>query len=149
MGDDRRDAPPDRAEIEAMIAESVEAVKAMSPVDRELMHDEQRRSFVRGETGRDPGPGVLAEEVRRLRAALLKAEGERDEYARTVQSLREELDEAAEFRDALKSQRDEAVKALERLGGLEAFHSKDDPAGELIGRINFARTTLSKLMGEG
>lgn len=43
---------------------------ALSPVDKALHDSDQRRSFVHGQIGRDPGPDVLAEEVRRLRAEI-------------------------------------------------------------------------------
>lgn len=56
------------ADIGPLLREAVARYNAMSPVDKALLHSDQRRSFVRGQIGRDPGPDVLAEEVRRLRA---------------------------------------------------------------------------------
>lgn len=56
------------------LREKVEAARkwyeSLSPVDRALHDDDQRRSWVRGESGTDPGEHVLAAEVRRLRALL-------------------------------------------------------------------------------
>lgn len=62
-------------DIDELLKAAVAQYAAMSPVDKALHDDEQRRSFVRGQGGTDPGPGVLAEEVRRLRARLTAAEG--------------------------------------------------------------------------
>ena len=59
-----------RGEIPALLAAAVAARDAMSPVDRALHDAEQQRSWVRGETGRDPGPNPLMEEIQRLRAEL-------------------------------------------------------------------------------
>lgn len=55
-------------DIGPLMKKAVAAFEAMSPVDKALHLADQRRSFVRGQIGRDPGPSVLAEEVRRLRA---------------------------------------------------------------------------------
>lgn len=49
------------------------AFEALSPVDKALHLAEQRRSFVRGQIGRDPGPDVLATEVIALRARVAEA----------------------------------------------------------------------------
>lgn len=59
--------------LEERLLEAVRAYEAMSPIDRALHDADQRRSFVRGQCGRDPGPNVLAEEVRRLRTLLDRA----------------------------------------------------------------------------
>lgn len=61
------------AELNEKLSAAVKAYEALSPVDRALHDADQRRSFVRGQSGRDPGPDVLAEEVRRLRALLTLA----------------------------------------------------------------------------
>jgi hypothetical protein len=58
-----------------LITRALAAVEAMSPVDRALHDADQRRSFVRG-MGKDPGPDVLAEEVRRLRALVVQLGGD-------------------------------------------------------------------------
>jgi hypothetical protein len=55
-------------EFKQKVAEAVARYESLSPVDKALHDSEQRRSWVRGETGRDPGD-VLADEVRRLRAS--------------------------------------------------------------------------------
>lgn len=47
-----------------------EAFDAMSPVDRAIHEAAQKRSFVRSMTGQDPGPDILAEEVKRLRVRV-------------------------------------------------------------------------------
>ena len=54
----------------ALMQRAADYLKSLSPVDRALMDDQQRRSWVIGETGRDPGPNVLASEVLRLRREL-------------------------------------------------------------------------------
>lgn len=46
-----------------------EAYEALAPVDKALADSDQRRSYVEGLGGRDPGD-VLADEVRRLRSEL-------------------------------------------------------------------------------
>jgi hypothetical protein len=56
-------------EFKQKVAEAVARYESLSPVDKALHDSEQRRSWVRGETGRDPGD-VLADEVRRLRDLL-------------------------------------------------------------------------------
>ena len=50
-----------------LVKRARKAYEAMDPVSRALADSDQRRSWVRGETGRDPGD-VLADEVRRLLA---------------------------------------------------------------------------------
>lgn len=44
--------------------------EALSPVDKAIHDAAQKRSFIRAQTGLDPGPDVLAEEVQRLRVLL-------------------------------------------------------------------------------
>ncbi len=56
--------------LAALIKKARASYDAMAPVERALHDADQRRSFVRGQSGRDPGPDVLAEEVRRLRGAV-------------------------------------------------------------------------------
>ncbi len=65
----------DAQTLRDVIARARGTFDALSPVDQALHRDEQRRSWARGMCGRDPGPSVLAEEVRRLRAenAALRA----------------------------------------------------------------------------
>ena len=96
-----------------------------APVDRALMIADQRRSFVRGETGRDPGD-ILADEVRRLRALL--AGGERDAIVTRLrnwvggkwpadQSLDDDIAEAALALEALAARlaaAQEQTEALEK-----------------------------------
>lgn len=59
------------------------------PIERALMEDDQRRSFVRGSTGRDPGEHPLAAEVRRLRAehAAAVAAARMDERQRAAEAI--------------------------------------------------------------
>jgi len=59
----------------SLVADAVAAHAAMSPVDRALHDADRRRSFGRG-MGTDPGPNVLAEEVRRLRALVTQLGGD-------------------------------------------------------------------------
>lgn len=59
-----------RGDLTERLHAVVEAYKAMPPVEQALHDAAQRRSFVRGQCGADPGPDVLAEEVLRLRALL-------------------------------------------------------------------------------
>ena len=62
--------------LSQLLERAVDRVRGMSRTERALMEDQQRRSWVIGETGRDPGPHPLAEEVFRLREQILKnAEG--------------------------------------------------------------------------
>lgn len=56
--------------LSELLKQAVARVDAMSPVELALMEAQQKRSWVIGETGRDPGLGVLAEEVLRLRKEL-------------------------------------------------------------------------------
>lgn len=58
------------SDLDAAIAANKAALAAMSPVDRALHDSEQRRSWVRGMTCREPPRDVLADEVRRLREEL-------------------------------------------------------------------------------
>lgn len=67
------DTKIDIAELTAMARVKYEN---MSPVERALHDADQKRSFVRGQAGHDPGPDVLAEEVRRLRVALEQSQRE-------------------------------------------------------------------------
>lgn len=67
----------------------VAAYKAMSQLDKALHDAEQRRSFVRGQSGRDPGPDVLAEEVRALRTRLSSAEAALKPYWRRASTMTE------------------------------------------------------------
>lgn len=60
--------------LDAAIAASKAALDAMSPVARALHDSDQRRSWVRGMTGREPPRDVLADEVRRLREELAARE---------------------------------------------------------------------------
>lgn len=63
-------------ELRERVAAAVEAYNAMSPVDKALHDADQKRSFVRGQLGSEPGPStesILAAEVRRLRTALTPA----------------------------------------------------------------------------
>lgn len=51
---------------------AVAEYEALSPVDKALADSDQRRSYVKGETGCDPGD-ALADEVRRLRSLVSAA----------------------------------------------------------------------------
>lgn len=53
-----------------LLRRAVARFERLSPVDKALEEAQQRRSWVIGETGRDPGLGALAEEVLRLRREL-------------------------------------------------------------------------------
>jgi hypothetical protein len=53
-------------DLSEQVRRAVARYEALSPVDKALHDSDQRRSWVRGETGRDPGD-VLADEVKRLR----------------------------------------------------------------------------------
>jgi hypothetical protein len=68
--------PKTTSDLSALMARALAAVAAMSPVDRALLDSDQRLSFIRGMIGRDPGPDVLAEEVRRLRALVVQLGGD-------------------------------------------------------------------------
>lgn len=69
MPSDPMDFLPEEGTLKAALQRAVAVYDALSPVDKALHDAEQRRSFVRGQTGREPAPDVLADEVRRLRAA--------------------------------------------------------------------------------
>ena len=56
------------SDLMAKARAAVSAYDALSPVEKAIHDAEQRRSFVRGQTGRDPGPDVLSVEIDRLRA---------------------------------------------------------------------------------
>lgn len=56
--------------LEQAIEKAQAHYESMSTVDKALMEAQQKRSWVFGETGRDPGLGVLAAEVLRLRGEL-------------------------------------------------------------------------------
>lgn len=64
---------PRDEDFEQRLVDAVQAYAALGPVDKALHDAEQRRSFVRGQIGRDPGPDVLAAEVVRLLALLAEA----------------------------------------------------------------------------
>lgn len=66
-------APPQQALAKTEGRLSRKNMMALSPVEKALHDAERRRSFVRGQLGHDPGPDVLAEEVKRLRALLAEA----------------------------------------------------------------------------
>lgn len=62
------------ADIASLLVRARMAYAAMSPVDRALHDTGQRRSLVRS-MGHDPGPDVLADEVRRLRKLVIEMGG--------------------------------------------------------------------------
>lgn len=62
-------------DLSDMIAKAVSHYDSLSSVDKALADEQQRRSWIMGETGRDPGFTVLAQEVLRLRKELA---GKRD-----------------------------------------------------------------------
>jgi hypothetical protein len=64
--------------LSELLHRAADYMRGLSSVERELMEDQQRRSWVRGETGRDPGPSALVGEVLRLRAELSKRHGQLD-----------------------------------------------------------------------
>lgn len=95
------------SDLYAIVAANKAALAAMSPVDRALHDSDQRRSWVRGMTGREPPRDVLADEVRRLRAehaareaaafqrgaeGRREIEKERDDLFNTIGRITEELD---------------------------------------------------------
>lgn len=61
---------PDAEKLADAMTRARAAYDALSPMDKALADADQKRSFIRGQGGRDPGPDVLAEEVRRLRVEL-------------------------------------------------------------------------------
>jgi hypothetical protein len=58
------------SEISELAAKAIAHYESLSAVDRALADEQQKRSWVMGETGRDPGLSVLAVEVMRLRREL-------------------------------------------------------------------------------
>ena len=65
------------SEVNKLVREAVDALNAMSPVDRAIHLAHQRHSFVRGQLGTEPTPAadmILAVEVERLRTALRAAQ---------------------------------------------------------------------------
>ncbi|MBS7812300.1 hypothetical protein [Roseococcus pinisoli] len=67
--------PHKRAQFEEMLRKAKEWFDGLSPVDQALHRAEQRRSMIRGLAGQDPGPGILVEEVKRLRALVVSLGG--------------------------------------------------------------------------
>jgi hypothetical protein len=55
---------------EQIIADLLAKGWPSDPVDRALMQSDQRRSFIRGQSGHEAPPDVLADEVRRLRGII-------------------------------------------------------------------------------
>ncbi len=101
-------------DLEARIRQSAADYAALSPLDRAIHDAAQRRSFVRGQMGHDPGPDVLVEEIAALRASLAAA---KEEAGR----LRSALTEIARLRTELSGdfsmgsrQSDIARKALKQ-----------------------------------
>lgn len=62
-------------DLSEKIKATVEHYESLSAVDKALADEQQKRSWVIGETGRDPGFSVLALEVLRLREELKKERG--------------------------------------------------------------------------
>ena len=53
---------------------SIDAFKSLSPVEQALHLSDQKRSFIRGQSGVEPPADVLADEVRRLQARVRELE---------------------------------------------------------------------------
>lgn len=77
----------DASGLHALADDAMRAFKALSPVDQALHIEDQRRSFIRGQTGRDPGPSPLAEEVRRLREENAALRAGRDDGGAVVNKV--------------------------------------------------------------
>lgn len=77
------------SDLDAIVAANKAALAAMSPVDRALHDSDQRRSWVRGMTCREPPRDVLADEVRRLREEL--AAREAAAFKRGAEAMRERV----------------------------------------------------------
>ena len=145
--------PPSSAspDITAKLAEAVAAFEALPAVDRALHLADQRRSFVRGQCGRDPGPDVLAAEVRRLRALL--------EEAKAIIEPFEKAHDAATLNpiNGQPKPDDDIVWAHSFEGWSHATGAVSQPtgfvpvrhAGELsVGHFRKARAFLTRLSGK-
>ena len=131
--------------LQTRLEAAVEYYNAMPLVERALHDDDQRRSFVRGQSGRDLGPSVLADEVRRpsaqnddLQAALDHAHAELVRYRNTpilglVREAEAERDaalqEAASLRQALAAATGALDDALVWHEDQRKAMSKQPPSG--------------------
>ncbi len=82
--------PTTSPDLLALIEEGAARWAALSPLDRALLSLAQRRSWVRGETGADPGEDPMVTEIQRLRARvdeLLAANTREVERRRMVAAL--------------------------------------------------------------
>lgn len=77
------------SDLDGLVAANKAALDAMSPVDRALHDSEQRRSWIRGMTGREPPRDVLADEVRRLSEEI--AAREAAAFQRGAEAMREKI----------------------------------------------------------
>lgn len=62
-------------DLAELLKRSLASFEALSPVDKAFHRAEQRRSMIRGIAGQDPGPNVLVEEIKRLRALVVSLGG--------------------------------------------------------------------------
>jgi hypothetical protein len=79
-------------DLAAAVKAAMDRYEALEPIDRALAEDDQRRSFVRGQCGRDPGASPLADAVRQLRAALTAAQGRIAELEESAHALMDQRD---------------------------------------------------------
>lgn len=104
--------------LSKLLQQAQEAYDRLSPVDKALYDDERRRSFVKGMGGVDPGPSVLAEEVKRLRA-------ERDAATARAEEAERKLAEEDRAHDITLSSRDAAEAALNEMFFAVMGHSPE------------------------
>ena len=93
--------------LKNMLEQALAAYAAMSPVERAIHDDAQRRSFLRGQTGRDPGENPLVTEIMQLRTELAAA---------LTEGRRQGLEEAAQFVDCGCAERAAVLAATTSAG---------------------------------
>jgi hypothetical protein len=125
---------PENTGLKEAIAKAMAHYESLSAVDKALMEAQQKRSWVIGETGRDPGLGALANEVLRLRREL---KGQRDKLnseergklemlKRRAYHLQNRIDKAPRMDLSYDKRELSAIRwAVERIGG-EHFGPFDD-----------------------
>lgn len=115
-------------ELAAMLEKASAHWESLSAVDRALAEDQQRRSWVKAETGRDPGIHPLAKEVLRLRQELANQ--------RAGKLNRDERDRL----DCLRRRAYHLENRIDRAPASELFHDKAE--------LSALRWAIQRISGE-